>query len=401
MKPLYIIYIALVAILSVSNPAMLRAAEPDSTRQKLIHRVGIDLFPGYVFPTHDFFKGTNRQSEPVNTTMSAHLKWAFQFAPDSYFGRNYPYASQGIGVAYNTFFNGDEVGTPVALYVFQTSRIASLTERLSLDYEWNFGASFGWKPYDEFTNDYNNIVGSKVNAYINLGLMLNYRLTPDWSLTLGAGFTHFSNGNTSYPNAGVNTVGGRIGVVRTFGGGQWKPRCYAPDPFTRHISYDLVLYGAVRKRAYIPSDPSQGVLLPGHFGVLGLNFNPMYNVSRYFRAGLSLDAQYDESANLSGHVVNPGASADDLKFYRPPFREQFAVGLSVRAEIVMPIFAINIGVGRNIICKGKDTDHFYQILALKTHLTKDLFLHVGYQLYKFKDPNNLMLGIGYRFHSKR
>ena len=383
MKPLYIIYITLVAILSVGNPAMLRAAEPDSTRQKLIHRVGIDLFPGYVLPTHDFFKGTNRQGEPVNTTMSAHLKWAFQFAPDSYFGRNYPYASQGIGVAYNTFFNGKEVGTPVALYVFQNARIASLTERLSLDYEWNFGASFGWKPYDEFTNDYNNIVGSKTNAYINLGLMLNYRLTPDWSLTLGAGFTHFSNGNTSYPNAGVNTVGGR------------------PDPFTRHISYDLVLYGAVRKRAYIPSDPSLGVLLPGHFGVLGLNFNPMYNVSRYFRAGLSLDAQYDESANLSGHVVNPGASADDLKFYRPPFREQFAVGLSVRAEIVMPIFAINIGVGRNIICKGKDTDHFYQILALKTHLTKNLFLHVGYQLYKFKDPNNLMLGIGYRFHSKR
>ena len=130
MKPLYIIYITLVAILSVGNPAMLRAAEPDSTRQKLIHRVGIDLFPGYVLPTHDFFKGTNRQGEPVNTTMSAHLKWAFQFAPDSYFGRNYPYASQGIGVAYNTFFNGKEVGTPVALYVFQNARIASLAGNL-------------------------------------------------------------------------------------------------------------------------------------------------------------------------------------------------------------------------------------------------------------------------------
>ena len=86
MKPLYIIYIILAMLLSVGNLATLRAAEADSTRQKLIHRVGIDLFPGYVLPTHDFFKGTNRQGEPVNTTMSAHLKWAFQFAPDSYFG---------------------------------------------------------------------------------------------------------------------------------------------------------------------------------------------------------------------------------------------------------------------------------------------------------------------------
>ena len=339
----------------------------DTFARKLYHSVELDVRPGYVFQTHEFLKGENSAGRPIRSSSSLHMKYLFSFGPDSYLGRVYPHVCQGVGVSFNKFSNTGEIGRPVALYVFQDSRLASLSDRVALNYEWNFGASFGWKPYDEFTNDYNNIVGSKTNAYINLGLMLNYRLTPDWSLTLGAGFTHFSNGNTSYPNAGVNTVGGRIGVVRTFGAGQWTPRRYAPDPFTRHISYDLVLYGAVRKRAYIPSDPSLGVLLPGHFGVLGLNFNPMYNVSRYFRAGLSLDAQYDESA----------------------------------AEIVMPIFAINIGVGRNIICKGKDTDHFYQILALKTHLTKDLFLHVGYQLYKFKDPNNLMLGIGYRFHSKR
>ena len=34
------------------------------------------------------------------------------------------------------------------------------------------------------------------------------------------------------------------------------------------------------------------------FGVAGVNFAPMYNFNNYFRAGLSADAQYDESANL-------------------------------------------------------------------------------------------------------
>ena len=84
----------------------------------------------------------------------------------------------------------------------------------------------------------------------------------------------------------------------------------------------------------------------------------------------------------------------DLKFHRPPFREQFSVGLSLRAELVMPVFSINVGVGRNLIYSGDDTKGFYQVLA-------HLFLHVGYQLSKFKDPNNLMLGLGYRFHDKR
>ena len=77
------------------------------------------------------------------------------------------------------------------------------------------------------------------------------------------------------------------------------------------------------------------------------------------------------------------------------------MGLSLRAELVMPIFSINAGLGRNLVCHGDDTQGFYQILALKTYVTRHLFLHVGYQLSKFKDPNNLMLGLGYRFHDKR
>lgn len=67
----------------------------------------------------------------------------------------------------------------------------------------------------------------------------------------------------------------------------------------------------------------------------------------------------------------------------------------------MPIFSVNVGIGRNLIQNGDDTKGFYQILALKADVTHGLFLHVEYQLSKFKDPNNLMLGVGYRFHDKR
>ena len=171
------------------------------------------------------------------------------------------------------------------------------------------------------------------------------------------------------------------------------------DPATGLPVYSL--YGATRKKAVYPAD-ADPVLVPGSFGIAGLNFTPMYSFSRYFRAGVSLDAQYDESANIGDHIVDGLVypDADNIRFHRPPFREQFSVGLSVRAEVVMPIFSINLGIGRNILCKGPDTDAFYQILALKTHLTRRLFLHVGYQLSRFKDPNNLMLGLGWRFGNK-
>ena len=58
-----------------------------------------------------------------------------------------------------------------------------------------------------------------------------------------------------------------------------------------------------------------------------------------------MDAQYDESANIKDYKLE-GSYSGDLKFHRPPFREQFAVGLSLRAELVMPIFSINAGLGR-------------------------------------------------------
>lgn len=367
------------------------------TAAKGQHQIGVDVRPGYVVPIKSFFEGNNAAGKPINKSMAYHLKYAFRFSPTTRLGQLYPSAYQGIGVGFHTFGNKEEMGNPVSVYVFQGAPIAKLTPRLSLDYEWNFGAAFGWKKYSPDTNPYNDIVGSKINAYINFGLMLNWRPAPDWQVTLGADLTHFSNGNTNYPNAGVNTLGGRIGIVRTFdsqGYEEAKGRIGLQKPaFQKHFSYDVVVYGTTRKRGIITEDHSY--MVSGGFGVIGLNVNPMYNVNRYFRAGLSLDAQYDESANIKDHEL------DHNLFVRPSFREQFAVGASIRAELVMPIFSVNVGIGRNLIYKGDDTKGFYQILALKADVTHGAFLHVGYQLSKFKDPSNLMLGVGYRFHDKR
>ena len=364
------------------------------------HRIGLDIRPGYVVPTNSFLEGDNLQQKTIEQSLSLHLKYAFQFSKDSNLGRMYPHAYQGIGVSYNTFYCPAELGNPVTVYAFQGAPIVRLSSRLSFDYEWNFGASFGWKKYDEQYNPQNEVIGSKINAYINLGFLLNWQFHPQWKLAAGVDLTHFSNGNTHYPNGGLNIIGGRVGIIRTFGDTDNASEGIVPKRLfiKPHVSYELVLYGATRKRGFVKDNvPS---LVPGSFGIAGLNFAPMYNFNNYFRAGLSMDAQYDESANIKDYKLE-GSYSDDLKFHRPPFREQFAVGLSLRAELVMPIFSINAGFGRNLIGSGEDAKGFYQILALKTHVTRHLFLHVGYQLREFKDPNNLMLGVGYRFHDKR
>lgn len=367
-----------------------------SYSRRLIHRLGFDGRPTYVFPTNDFLKGDNMDGEKIDHSFSAHLKYSFQYYPNSYTDRIYRGSYQGLGLSWYSFGNKEELGDPVALYLFQGARIARFNPRLSLNYEWNFGVSFGWKPYNDYDNYNNKVIGSKINAYINANFYLNYILSREIDLTAGVDLTHFSNGNTKFPNAGLNTVGLKLGLVYNFnrnGDFLSKPLYQPPVPnFPRHISYDVVLFGSWRRKGVYVGEGQ--VAAPGAFAVAGFNFNPMYNFGYNFRAGVSLDAVYDESANVYADKYNSD------QFYRPPLSYQMALGLSARAEYVMPYFTVGVGLGGNVLHRGGDLKGLYQVLALKIEVTRSSFIHVGYNLQNFHTPNYLMLGIGYRFHNK-
>ncbi len=370
-------------------------------KNKIIHHIGFDAGGSYVGSSHnvvDHYYGNG--ATILHTDASAHLKYSFSYSETTPEGRLYPGAYQGLGISSTSFSNDKHIGTPVSVYLFQGASLFRLAKNLTFGYEWNFGASFGWKKYNETNPPVNLIVGSKTNAYINLGFRLDYRLSNYWNLRAGIDMTHWSNGNTSWPNPGVNAIGGRVGMVYTFNGQSRSTTLFdSPDlsPVKPHFSYDLVLYGAARKRTIFINDSPE--LLPGHFGIAGLNFAPMYNFNRFFRAGISADIQYDESSDLEKYWVE-GTYGNDIKFSKPSFFHQVSAGLSARGELVMPIFSINAGFGYNILANPDDR-HFYQILALKVHIVQSLFLHIGYQLNSFRNPNNLMIGIGYRFNDQR
>ena len=167
-----------------------------------------------------------------------------------------------------------------------------------------------------------------MNAYINAGVYINWAFSRYFDLIVGGDFTHFSNGNTKFPNAGINTAGAKIGLVYNFNRTEedLSKSLYQPvtTRFPRHISYDVVLFGSWRRKGVWVGEKQ--IASPNAYPVAGFNFAPMYNFNNYFRAGLSVDAQFDESANIKDYKL-VGTYGDDIKFHRPPFREQFAVGL--------------------------------------------------------------------------
>lgn len=380
------------------------------------HGLSLGVRSGSVTQHHDLFRGVNATGTPINASASAHIQYAFRFPSASRLGRIMPSAYQGVGVAPYTFFNHEVMGTPVAFYVFQGAEVARFSESLSLDYEWNFGASAGWHR--------NLVVGTKVNAYINLGLMLKWqpglcssafcRSLGGWTFAAGLDMTHFSNGDTTLPNVGTNIIGARISASRAFGatagmaadGGsaarvdirQLRREARAElsrKSFLKRTELDVILCGTVNAETITYQDKEYK--LNGKFGVAALHINPLYRVTPCFLVGPAVDVQYNEGINLADHVAGINPVTDEIRFHRPPLAEQLAAGLSLRVELQAPIFAVNLGFGHNIIYKGPELGGFYYLAALKTFVTDSLFMHVGLKVCDTESSNNLLLGLGWRF----
>lgn len=337
---------------------------------------------------------TRHSSFPVN------IKYSFLLTNPkvrNYYRDGY----QGIGVGFLNIGGGEpggvasaskHIGYPVSAYVFQGGPFWRPSKRVNFNYEWNFGASFGWKPYDRFTNNnFNLVVGSRVNAYLNLSMLMIWKITDKFSLSGGIALSHYSNGNTSWPNPGVNSWGVRLGASYTFN--PMKKELPLPEPDTvarRKMEYDITLWGALRKRVYLGGE--KPILLNGHYTCAGVSFAPMVRLNTWWRAGGGLDIQWDESSDLKKNYSS-GTRPDDIKFYRPSFGRQLSFGLSCHGELQMPIFAVNVGIGYNLYAPEENRGS-YQNITLKTYFSRKIFLNVGYQLRNFRQQAHLMLGMG-------
>lgn len=378
-------------------------AEEDSAKAgKLVHHLEISAGGDYVANSvEDDIREKIPSDEKiyVNSALPVNLKYSFSFT-DPKIRQYLPGGYQGIGVgvlnvgAFEKDGTGKadkNIGYPVLAYLFQGGPFKSFRNGLSLNYEWNFGAAFGWKPWSESNQYFNLTVGSRVNAYLNLSLFLKWQIDPRAALFAGATISHFSNGNTSFPNPGVNSLGIRIGAEWTINPVESGYPAAIPDTVKRRKpEFDISLWGASRRRVYRGGE--NPVLLPGHFGCAGISFAPMWRLDTWWRVGGSADIQWDGSSDMKRNYIE-GTTTEDIKFTKPSFFRQVSVGLSAHGELQMPVFAVNVGCGVNLVAPQENRGT-YQNITLKTYLCRQVFINIGYQLRNFHQQSSLMLGAG-------
>ena len=381
-------YIAVFALMLVCHAVSAR-------NDAFEHAVGLNVRPSYIMPTHGFYNGYNPLGKPLRAGGSAHLNYSFSYAPESSVGKIYPGAYQGIGIGVQTFQAHDALGTPASIYLFQGAPFARLHDRLSLDYEWNLGLSAGWKP-----NEY-LLTGSRLNIYINVGVFLRWRLSKLWDVQIGPEYTHYSNGDTTFPNGGANTINFRLGARMCFGRDDLsgaRPVLFLRDDkegdFAERLTYDLTAFGAWRADRMVIGYDLHIINHP--FLIAGLQLNPLYHLNQSLSFGPSIDIIYDRSANLQVSVNDDKM----LSYSYPSFMSQISAGVSARGELRMPIFAVNFGAGYNFSYSSSDLKGLYAIFMLKAFMNDHFYLNIGYRLSSVLYSHNLMFGLGWRFYNK-
>lgn len=368
----------------------------------LVYSLGVNMGLDYVASSSgDEIREKIPSDEKINvhTAIPLNIRYAFSFTdpkvrnylPGGYQGFSLGLLNLGGAEAGGFSKSRSNIGYPILAYIFQGGPFHHFNRNLSLNYEWNFGASFGWKPYSEANKYFNLTVGSRVNAYLSLNMHLAWQINDYVSVFGGVGVSHFSNGNTSFPNPGVNMFGVRVGVAYTLNptGVGFEP-CEPDTLKKRRLEYDVSAWGASRRRVF--KGIENPVLRPGHFACAGVSFAPMVRFGRWWRVGGSADLQWDQSADMDRTYIS-GTTTEDIKFRKPAFLRQVSAGISAHAELQMPIFAVNVGCGYNLVAP-RENRGTYQNITLKTYIGPKFFINVGYQLRNFHQQSSLMLGAG-------
>ncbi len=332
---------------------------PVSADTTYVHRIEADGVPAGIIKSNSYLKGSNSAGEVINNATTLRLKYALQQSGNP--NAIGSYSGIGVGVV----LTSELLGKPFLAYIVQGAPLINFSRRLSLNYELQLGAAFGWKAYEAKVNAANHVVGSEVTAYIGADVFFRYALARHWDLNVGYGYTHYSNANLKMPNEGLHMMGCRASVAYYFNRKEEISQASllsAPTlPRGKRWATDIVAFGGWRKRSLENSKT---------YGVAGLTVSPTYRLNTAFAVGPAMDVVYDNS-------INPVMS----------------VGLQARAELTMPFFRASGGVGHHV---AGGMNCFYETLAMKIDFARHFFLNIGYCLYNYNYTNNLMLGIGVR-----
>ena len=281
----------------------------------------------------------------------------------------------GFSVYTASLGNPKELGWTSAFYPYFKFQMAG-NERIRSNFRIGSGVGFISKVFDADDNHKNVLVGSHLNIVASLMAEVEIDITKRLSSSLGASFTHYSNGAFKIPNLGINIPSLNLALNYSFGETRDLQPISAQNEFGK---YSIIVHGMVGfKENYPVNGPKYGA----------------YNISgeliRRFGSKSQLSAMLDLFYNTS---LKPRMIEANI-----PVNNAFDVmqqGVFVSYQVTVGKLAMLAGQGVYLRTKWKDDTHFYHRIGVIYSLTERVTARWTLKTHFFK-ADNFEFGLGYR-----
>lgn len=165
----------------------------------------VNIFPGFLVAHREYM--SNMEAH----TLGAEIIYSSNFTGWSRADRAYNHLRWGTGLSFFSLGNRSLNGN---VYAWHIHVEANLKKREKFQSTLRFGSGIGYldRPYNLNTNKKNKAIGSNLNGNMQVMYKAYFDVGSKLSVVLGAGVTHYSNGNFKRPNLGINMVHLSAGV---------------------------------------------------------------------------------------------------------------------------------------------------------------------------------------------
>jgi len=312
---------------------------------------------GFVLPEYDFINlVTERPTEIYEISL---LK---QTNGSSDWQLIYMYPAFGLRFQYASLGSPEVLGEIWALYPYFKIPIYK-GGKIAFDTEIGLGYSRVNRKFDLENNFMNVAVGSYANFHFNARFNLDYSITDRISLGTALSFDHFSNGNTSEPNLGINYLNW-LGNLSYRLGNKRERLVRELEPHQKKVEKELVIaLGGKHTRA----------LASTYYLTNSISFEMRKHYFRALQLGLGADLFIDRSVEEQLQKQERGFQNSDqyqtgIHFSQTLVYNRISIGLQEGIYLGLAEQVEGYSIYSRGIFKYRITDHFSARLSMKSHL---------------------------------
>jgi len=322
------------------------------------------------------------------------LNFTLQTNGEKHWEQVYKNPEKGLGLYFADLGNPQHLGQAIGVFPFANFPL-NPGRKFKLYIRSGHGIGIFTKPYDQLNNHKNNIIGSRINGFVNLRLSSVFFPWKNIRMETGIGLTHQSNAAWTLPNLGINIASVNLGI-------SFMKRQYAP-------SYPNPKGGnAVDSTATFKTEGREAAP-PNYFFTMiaaaGVNqISPPGSKKRYASYTLSAcgwkivseKSRFCLGGDLFYEMANLAAAKRDTVFDTSNKLNNLQAGVRLGYELVIGKFSLPLEMGAYLFTKTTVNGPLYHRIGLRYYVNKHLIINYTLKTH-WVTAENFEFGLGYRF----